>query len=128
MADFKEVTNAAMIELLKVIILVAFSLVIPILVQTLRRAGISMNSEREALLNQIAMIAAAEAEEWAAKKLKNDLPVSSGEKSDRALISILGKLPKLSVPEAKSALGSALPQIGLGASSALTEIEKAKEL
>lgn len=122
MEDF---VNIVLVEVLKFALVAAVGLLVPILVQVLRRAGLQLSVEREAAVNQVALLAAAEVEEWAAKKLKANLPVSGGEKAERAIETILTKLPNVTEAEAKAALHAALPQIGLGAAAGLKELGKA---
>lgn len=120
-----ELLNTVLIETLKFALVGAVGLLVPIFIQILRRAGLQLTVEREAALNQVALLAAAEVEEWAAKRLKANLPISGGEKMERALETVLSKLPNVSEAEAKVAIHAALPQIGLGAAAGLKELGKA---
>ena len=120
----EDAINGFVVEILKFALVAIVGLVVPLMVQLLRRAGLNISAEREGYLNQVALIAAAEVEEWASKKLKANLPVSAGEKMERALESVLSKIPNVTENEAKAAIHAALPQIGLGAAAGLKELGK----
>jgi alkylhydroperoxidase/carboxymuconolactone decarboxylase family protein YurZ len=121
----QEAVNLLLVEILKFGIVAFVSLIVPLLIQQLRRAGVQLSAEKEARLNQVALIAAAEVEEWAAVKLKANVPISSHDKLQKGIESVLNKIPGVTEQEAKAALQAALPQIGLGAAAGLREVGKA---
>lgn len=119
-----ETLNVVLMELVKIAIVTGFALAVPILVKILQRVGLQVTAEKQAQLNQIALLVASEVEEWAAAKLKGNLQVTSGDKLERAVAQVLDKVPGITEAEAKAAIRAALPQIGLGAAAGLKELGK----
>lgn len=119
-----ELLNVLLVEILKISLITIVGLAVPLMVQLLRRAGIQVSVEKQAQINSVALLISAEVEEWAAAKIKANLPVNSGDKLERAIEGMLKKIPGLTEAEAKAAISAALPQIGLGAAAALKELGK----
>lgn len=120
-----ELLNIVLVEVLKVALVAAMALFVPLLVKLLQKAGVQLDLERQEQVNRAALFVAAEVEEWAAGRIKANLNVTSGEKLERAVEGLVSKIPGVTEAEAKNAIRAALPQIGLGAAAGLRELGKA---
>lgn len=119
-----EILREIAVEVVRIAMVALVSIAVPLLVQLLRRVNIQLSVEEQARVNTTAMIIAAEVEEWAASRIKMNLPVGSGEKLQRATARMVETLPGMTPERAEAAVAAALPQLGLGAAAALKEIAR----
>ena len=66
-----------------------------------------------------------EAEEWAAKRIAAKIPVASTEKLDRALESVLTKVPSVTPTEARQLIHTELPKVRAATSNFLNAVSTA---
>lgn len=107
-------------ELIKLALGLASAVLVPVLtaiaIQALRRLNIQLTAAQEAMVETHIANAAREAEEWAAARIRANLPVDSGAKLERAVASVLERVPGLSRERAIALIHAVLPLLGLGAS------------
>ncbi|HYC00450.1 MAG TPA: hypothetical protein VEC57_15035 [Candidatus Limnocylindrales bacterium] len=100
-------------------------LAVAALVQQLRKMGLQITREQEARLEHYARLAAAEAEEWASQRLRASIVVHSADKLERAIASLVDKVPGITRDEALRVIHAQLPAIGAGAAAALSDLRRA---
>lgn len=100
---------------LHVVVAVVAPALAAILVQGLRLVSVQLSAAQEAKVRDIVTQAILETEEWAAGRLKGQLPVTSGQKLMRALSAVTAKVPGISEQEAEDLIRQELPKVGLGA-------------
>ena len=112
-------------ELVRLIFGMAAAVIVPavsaIAVQYLRKLNLQVSAEQQAKIEHLAMLAVTEAEEYASRKLKANLPVSSGDKLNRAIGQLRDRVPGLTSQDATDVIHAVLPRIGTGAAAALGE-------
>lgn len=113
-------------EVVRVALMALVSLAVPLTVQILRRVNVQLSVEEQARVNALAMVVAAEVEEWAATRIKANLTVDSAEKLQRATERLVQTIPGMTPERAERAVTAALPQLGLGAAAALKEIGRGR--
>lgn len=115
---------------IEVLVQTAVILLVPVIVgiavQVLRRVGLQVSASQQARMQAIAENAVLAAEEWAVARAKRKFPVSSDQKLERALETILYKVPGIDREEAKELVDAALPKVGLGATDFLRQLKAAQ--
>ncbi len=94
-------------------------LIVALLVQMLRKIGISLSAERQAEVEKSAQDIILKWEEKAATAVKNHLALPAGAKINGAVLDLIRKFPKVDAGEAENIIHAELPKIGLGAAAFL---------
>lgn len=102
-------------------------LLVGFLIQKLRSANIILSAQQEAKVRNTVQDILLEAEEWAASRVKANIPVTSGSKLNRAVEKILEKVPGISDAEAQVLVRQELPKVGLGAVNFLEQARSAAQ-
>ena len=92
-------------------------LALAVLYKGFARLGLQIDAERQGKIEAAVRIAVAEAEEWASQQIKARVKVHPQEKLERALGTVLGKVPNVDPDEALTIIHAMLPQMGLGAAA-----------
>ena len=100
-------------------------IVVAIVVQLLRKVNIELGVAQQDQIRLAVQNILLEVEEWASHRIKASINVTSGQKMERAVESILNKFPGVDEAEAQKLVREELPKIGLGAVNFLSEIAKA---
>lgn len=103
-------------------------LLVAVVVQVLRRIGLSVDAERKAMLEYFAKQAVLGVEERAAAWAKANISgraMSGAEKMQAALEEVLARVPRVSREEAKAVIEAVLPQLHIGAAAGARELGKA---
>jgi len=91
-----------------------------------KKAGLSIDSEREAQIRQAAVDAVSRVEEWAATQIKaKKKNITGGVKLERAIADVIDRVPGVTYEEAEQVIQAALPQMGLGAAAGARQLVKA---
>lgn len=122
--------NDLLTEALRTILQTALAALVPMLialiVQQLRKVGLQVNAEHQAKLEHYAQLAALEAEEWASQRIKAHIgQVLPREKLERAIATLLDRVPGITRQEATAIIHAQLPLLGAGAAAALGEVRRA---
>jgi hypothetical protein len=94
-------------------------------IQVARKFGLEVGAQQQAKIEHYARQAVLEAEEWAAQRIRANLPTTPMEKFERALRGMLQKVPGVTAGEATAIIHAVLPQVGAGAAAALGEVRRA---
>lgn len=90
-----------------------------LMVKALQRIGLQVDAERKARLEYVASQAILRAEEWAAARLKANLPATGTEKLQAAMVDLTDRIPGISNEEASALIHATLPKLGAGAAAFL---------
>jgi hypothetical protein len=101
------------------------ALIVVVLVRLAQRVGLEVSAERQAKMEKVFTDAILATEEWAARRIKAKLPVSSGEKLRRTLTAAMRHFPGMTEDEAKEWVDAILPKLALGATAALRALREA---
>lgn len=108
-------------EIVKTAVITSIGLVGPVivglLVQLFRKANLELSAAQQAQLREAVQNVLVEVEEWAAQRLKADIPVTSGQKLSKAVEAIMDLQPILTETEAEALVRQELPKLGLGAAA-----------
>ena len=94
-------------------------------VQLARRFGLDLDAQKQAQVQYYAQLAIREAEEWGARQLANKIQVASGDKLQRAIATLLAKVPGVTPAEAEVLIHGELAVVGAGAVAASLELARA---
>lgn len=123
--------QAVLDQILAIVIQGSVALILPaivaLIVQAARKYGFQIGAEQQARLQVIAENAVLAAEEWAADRIKQQVPTSGFKKFERAADILLSKVPGISDEEAHDLIHAALPKIGLGATDFLSKVRAAQK-
>lgn len=117
-------------ELIKAVLGIATAVLVPLLtallVQALKKLGLSLDAEKTAKVEYFARQAILRAEEWAATRIKlNAGTTTAAMKLERALTDLTDKVPGISREEAAQLIHATLPKMGLGAASFIQSVREA---
>ncbi len=119
-------------ELAKLLVGVIGALLVPLLIQQMRKLGLQVSAEQDAKLRAVAQSAIRGAEEQAAavaKQSAGGIVLKGSEKLERAVSTVLERVPGVSEGEAKRIVHEELPRVGAGATAAalgfLTSVREA---
>ena len=100
-------------------------LVVAVIVQLFRKVNIELGVAQQDQVRIVVQNILLEVEEWASHRIKASVPVTSGAKMERAIESIINKVPGINEEEAEQLVREELPKIGLGAVNFLAAASKA---
>lgn len=92
-------------------------LALAVLYRGLAKLGLQLDAEKQGKLEAAVRVAVSEAEEWASRQVKARVTVTPGDKLERALGTVLAKVPNVDPDEALTIIHAMLPQMGLGAAA-----------
>ena len=109
------------LQIINFLLTIGTAVLVPLLTalifKALQKLNLNVSAQQEAKIKYFVQQAAMEAEEWGANKLKAKIPVVSADKLNRAVESILVKVPNITVEEAQKLVKTELAGIGLGATN-----------
>ncbi len=124
--------DALLQELARAVVGVLGVLLVPLLIQQLRKLGLQVSAEQDAKLRAVAQSAIRGAEEQAASVAKASMGgtvIKGSEKLERAVSTVLERLPGITPEEATRIVHEELPRAGAGAAAAavgfLTSVREA---
>jgi len=92
-------------------------LALAVLYKGFAKLGLQIDAEKQGKIEAAVRIAVAEAEEWASRQIKARIKVNPRDKFERALETVIVKLPNVDPNEATTIIHAMLPQMGLGAAA-----------
>lgn len=88
---------------------------VAIMVKVFQKLGLQIDAGQQMKLQSLAQQAILSSEEWAAAKIKANFTVTAKMKLERALTTMLDKVPGISTEEAALLIEAELPKLNLGA-------------
>ena len=101
-------------------------LLMGLFVQLLRHFNLQISASQHARAQAIAESAVLAAEEWALNRAKAQLPTAGSSKLQRAVESIVYKIPNIDQEEAHELVNTALAPLGMGASDFLSKVRESQ--
>mgnify|MGYP001612042807 CR=1 FL=1 len=109
--------------MIRTILTIGTAVLVPLLTalafKALKKLNLEVSGQQQAKIEYFVRQAVLEAEEWGARRVQAKFPVLPKDKLERALASVVDRVPNISTEEAAALIHSELPKVSLGATSFL---------
>jgi hypothetical protein len=115
-----------LIKLLFTVITLTLTAFIPVLLKKLYdKFHLQVSAENQAMIEKRVQDLLFFVEEWAAGRIKANIPTTAGDKLEKYLSLALDKIPGVTQEEAMHLAQQELPKLGLGAAGFIREVQAA---